>query len=118
MSHAVPPLNFWESTDRVFVLDLGQPQRTLTEDEATELFHALGTFLKQPVATLGVDEYSVLEQWRNLKEKGMVKGSMDLEQAREAFWVAMEGFFFDTTKPIEQIDAYLIDLAERHQGSP
>lgn len=116
MQREIDGLTFWASTDPVFILEVGGEQKTLSEHEATLLFEALGTFLKQPTATLGVDEYTVLDQWRNLEQKGLVKGSMDLQQAREIFWAAMEGYVLETTSAIEHIDNYLIDLAERHQG--
>ena len=118
MPYTIPELCYRESTDPVFVLDLGRAQNALGEDEASELFYALGVFLKQPTATLGVDEYTVLGQWNNLEDQGIVKGSMDLAQARDAFWAAMDGYFIDTTKEMEYIDAYLIDLAHSYQGTP
>lgn len=118
MQQEIDGLNYWESTDPVFILEVGGEQKTLNESEATILFGALGAFLKQPTATLGVDEYTVLEQWNDLKNRGLVKGSMDLQQARETFWAAMDGYFVETSKEVEHIDTYLIDLAERHQGTP
>lgn len=117
MPHTTPELSYWESTDPVFVLDLGRAQKTLREDEATRLFHALGAFLKEPTATLGVDEYTVLRQWHNLREKGRIKGSMDVAQARDALYAALDGYLIDTTQEINRTGAYLIDLAHGHQGT-
>lgn len=106
---------YWHSTESEFVLNLGQSERTFTEVDATLLFEALGDFLKQPTATLGVDEYTILERWNNLKQIGMVVGSIDLGQAREVFWAAMEGFMLETTKALDHIDRYLVEMSHARQ---
>lgn len=116
MSQTISEFSFWESTEPVFGLDLGSAQKTLSEDEASRLFNALGAFLREPTATLGVDEYTVRERWRDLQNQGRVKGNLDVAQAREALYAALDSYSIDTNETIERIDVYLLETARAHQG--